>query len=202
MNILVAEDESNIATVYKVSLETNGHQVQLTDNGEDCIKAYHIAMRHQKMTKTFQSREMNTTNSRQISIPFDVVVLDYRMPKKNGLEVAKEILGVCPNQRIIFASAYVLETLKDSVKNLGQVVELLQKPFEIVNLIDTIEDKGVYEELSELNVKVKELKDLDVTHTQLVDLLAGVKKLQNAVLYGGWEYDFLKSRVQFCQFQL
>ena len=89
-----------------------------------------------------------------------------------------------PNQRIIFASAYVLETLKESVKNLRQVVELLQKPFEIDDLVDTIEDKGVYEELSKLNVKIKELKDLDVTHAQLVDLLAGVKKLQNAVLYG------------------
>ena len=171
MKILVAEDEPNIATLYKVSLEANGHQVQLTDNGEDCVKAYHLAMRHQKI-------------SYDISLPFDVVVLDYRMPKKDGLEVAKEILDVCPNQRIIFASAYVLETLKESVKNLRQVVELLQKPFEIDNLVDAIEDKGVFEELSKLNVKIKELKDLDVTHAQLVDLLAGVKKLQNAVLYG------------------
>jgi hypothetical protein len=51
-------------------------------------------------------------------------------------------------------------------------------------LVDTIEDKGVYEELSKLNVKIKGLKDLNVTHAQLVDLLAGVKKLQYAVLYG------------------
>ena len=184
MKILVAEDEPNIATLYKVSLEASGHQVQLTDNGEDCVKAYHIAMRHQKRTRVSRSREVNATSSYDISLPFDVVVLDYRMPKKDGLEVAKEILDVCPNQRIIFASAYVLETLKESVKNLRQVVELLQKPFEIDNLVDAIEDKGVFEELSKLNVKIKELKDLDVTHAQLVDLLAGVKKLQNAVLYG------------------
>lgn len=183
MKILVAEDESNIATLYKVSLEANGHQVQLTDNGEDCVKAYHIEMRHQKIARAFQSR-LNETSNSNISLPFEVVVLDYRMPKKDGLEVAKEILDLCPNQRIIFASAYVLETLKESVKNLRQVVELLQKPFEIDDLVDTIEDKGVYEELSKLNVKIKELKDLDVTHAQLVDLLAGVKKLQNAVLYG------------------
>jgi hypothetical protein len=41
---------------------------------------------------------------------------------------------------------------QESVKNLRQVVELLQKTFEIDNLVDTIEDKGVYEELSKLNV--------------------------------------------------
>jgi CheY-like chemotaxis protein len=38
------------------------------------------------------------------SSPFDVVVLDYRMPKKDGTEVAKEILDLNPNQRIIFES--------------------------------------------------------------------------------------------------
>lgn len=184
MRILVAEDESSIATLYKVSLEASGHQVQLTNNGEDCVKAYHCAMRRQSIIRALQNREVNTTNSYDISLPFDVVVLDYRMPKKDGLEVAKEILDLCPNQRIIFASAYVLETLIESVKKLRQVVELLQKPFEIDSLVDTIEDNGVYEELSKLNVRIKELKDLDVTHSQLIDLLAGVKKLQNAVLYG------------------
>ncbi|MDQ3967915.1 MAG: hypothetical protein M3275_05910 [Thermoproteota archaeon] len=36
-----------------------------------------------------------------------VVILDYKMPKKDGLRVAKEILDMNPEQRIIFASAYV-----------------------------------------------------------------------------------------------
>ena len=45
------------------------------------------------------------------------------------MEVAKEILAVNPHQRIIFASAYVKETLEDSIKQLNQPVELLQKPF-------------------------------------------------------------------------
>ena len=94
MKILVAEDESNIATLYKVSLEANGHQVQLTDNGEDCVKAYHIAMRPQKIASAFQSR-LNETSNSNIPLPFEVVVLDYRMPKKVGLEVAKEILELC-----------------------------------------------------------------------------------------------------------
>ena len=73
--------------------------------------------------------------------PFDAVILDYRMPKKDGLEAAKEILELNPRQRIVFASAYVKETLEDSVKQLKQVVELMQKPFEADTLADTIEDK-------------------------------------------------------------
>jgi YesN/AraC family two-component response regulator len=33
------------------------------------------------------------------------------MPGKDGMEVAKEILTINPDQRIIFASAYFKETL-------------------------------------------------------------------------------------------
>jgi CheY-like chemotaxis protein len=75
------------------------------------------------------------------SLPFDVVILDYKMPKKDGLQVAKEILDMNPEQRIIFASAYVQETLVESVKELKKVVELMQKPFSMSALIDTVENK-------------------------------------------------------------
>ncbi len=63
------------------------------------------------------------------------------MPKKDGLQVAKEILEINPNQRIIFASAYVRETLGASVKELKREIKAIQKPFSMSALIDTIEDK-------------------------------------------------------------
>jgi CheY-like chemotaxis protein len=78
------------------------------------------------------------------------------MPKKDGLEAAKEILELNAKQRIIFASAYVKETLEDSVKQLKQVVELMQKPFEADTLADTIEDKAAYEVIKTLIVNIKE----------------------------------------------
>ena len=49
---------------------------------------------------------------------FDVVILDYKMPKRDGLEVAKEILEVNPEQWIIFTSAYVKKMLEESVEGL------------------------------------------------------------------------------------
>jgi DNA-binding NtrC family response regulator len=68
-------------------------------------------------------------------------------------------LTLNPDQRIIFASAYVKETLENSVKELKRVVELLQKPFEIQAFIDTIEDKQVYEELKKIMINVRAIDD-------------------------------------------
>jgi CheY-like chemotaxis protein len=73
------------------------------------------------------------------------------MPRINGMEVAKEILAVNPHQRIIFASAYAKETLEESVKQMKQIVQLVQKPFGVKTLIDIIEDKDVYSELQRLS---------------------------------------------------
>ncbi len=125
MKILIAEEESDTAMAYRIALEKKKHEVVVTYDGEDCLKVYHDAL-----------GMMPKPNSS----PFDVVILDHRMPKKDGLEVAKEILAINPHQKIIFASAYVQYTLVDSVKELKQVVGLLQKPFELDALVDKIED--------------------------------------------------------------
>jgi response regulator RpfG family c-di-GMP phosphodiesterase len=94
-----------------------------------------------------------------------------------GMQVAQHILAANPQQRIIFASAYVNEPLVESVKELKQIVELLQKPFELDTLVDVLEDKGIYEELERLNVRIKNIKSLNPTHEQVRDLLEGLRKL-------------------------
>jgi CheY-like chemotaxis protein len=100
------------------------------------------------------------------------------MPLKDGLEVAKEILAIQPKQRIMFASAYVQETLAESVKTLRQVVELVQKPFDIVEFADLLEDKGIWKGLEQMNVKIKDILSLEPTHAEILGLLEGLQKLQ------------------------
>jgi CheY-like chemotaxis protein len=159
VKILLAEDERDILYQYMQVLG-NAHQVTATTDGEACLKAYVAEM--------------------QKGVHFDVVVLDHRMPKMDGMEVAKRIFATHPKQRVIFASAFVKETLLESVKQLNQVVELLQKPFDLDTLVDTIEDKEIYEKLADLNVKVQEIKNLNPTHEQVRDLLEGLIKLRKA----------------------
>jgi CheY-like chemotaxis protein len=176
LNILIAEDEPDIAALYKTVLEKRKHKATITTNGEDCLKAYHeIYQRHRFSLERELYHQPGSNNA-----SFDVVILDCKMPQINGIEVAKEILAVNPHQRIIFASAYIKDTVVDSIKNLRQVTtESVQKPFEIKQLIDLIEDKMVYEELKKLDVDIDVIKAVNPTHEQVSDLLGRLQNVQN-----------------------
>jgi CheY-like chemotaxis protein len=167
MKILLAEDEQDAARLYKIMLEDRGHRVTTANNGEECLKVYHSEL---------ELLNSNSDSSDHIQ-PFDAVILDYKMPRKDGMEVAKEMLAVNSHQRIIFASAYVKDTLVDSVQQLNQPVELFQKPFVEDVLIDTIEDREIYSQLQELNVNTDDVKAANLRHEQLRSLLEVLKKL-------------------------
>jgi CheY-like chemotaxis protein len=100
MKILIAEDEPKTLLILRLELEHRDHEVIATTNGEECINVYrseYFASARQQRASTDRYGESNR--------PFDVVVLDYRMPNKNGIEVAQEILKLNPKEIIIFASA-------------------------------------------------------------------------------------------------
>ena len=77
MKILIAEDERDILAHFRLALEGRDHVVVTTTNGEDCLNVYMAELRDH-------------------SQPFDAVVLDHRMPKMTGMEVAKQILAANP----------------------------------------------------------------------------------------------------------
>jgi CheY-like chemotaxis protein len=193
MRILIAEDDLDISNLYKKALEKNRHQVVLTSNGSDCLTDYLTTLSSMASKPIQQSKEdANKRNIRSLdnssakandvvntsTTPYDVVILDYSMPGMNGMEVAKEILNADPHQRIIFASAYVRDTLEHSAKELKHVVELIQKPFTLKQLTDTVEDTLAFDELKGLNVDVDRIKGADLTHAQIFDLLARLSRIQ------------------------
>lgn len=169
MKILIAEDQADLLSQYKEILEENNHQVITTSNGDQCLASY-----RKEYEKWFKEKNDDINQD----APFDALILDYKMPKKNGLEVAKEIISIVPNQRIIFASGFVESTLQESIKTLKKIVELMQKPFSLQAMVDTIEDKEIYRELEKLNVDIKNLKELEPTHAQVRDYLDALKKIQ------------------------
>ncbi|AIF82244.1 response regulator with CheY-like receiver, AAA-type ATPase, and DNA-binding domains [Candidatus Nitrososphaera evergladensis SR1] len=111
MRILVAEDEPNILLMYRVFLEGEGNEVTTARDGEECLHHYMLSDHQNK--------------------PFDVVILDYRMPKMNGRDVAKEILARHSGQTIIMITAFSKELTDFSGI---EKIEVLQKPFELEDL--------------------------------------------------------------------
>jgi CheY-like chemotaxis protein len=162
MKILVAEDEPLIAKHYQMILGSRGHDVRVCVDGLEALETYKAAL-------------SGTKKPPPSTPPFDLVILDYRMPKKDGLETARGIIKLCTKQRIIFASAYVRETLRESTKELHQVVELLQKPFDLSYLVEVVERTDVYNQLMKLNVSVEDLKNRDLTDSESVKLLKSVQ---------------------------
>jgi CheY-like chemotaxis protein len=173
---------------YNIALTQSTRQ-KMSD--EDGYSNYHYSNYSSKRRRTTNSggggndeQALISPSSSSLTLsspPYDAVVLDYRMPKKDGLQVAKEILAANPSQRIIFASAYVKETLRESVKELRQVVELMQKPFLPEALVDVVEDTEAYPELKKLFVNVRKMTESDFENPspdQIKDILEGLKKIQ------------------------
>jgi two-component system cell cycle response regulator CpdR len=129
LNILVAEDNEFTAKQYKTALEKKGHQVTLTKDGEECFDVYNDEVKYSELFK----------KSKQS--PFDIVLLDQNMPRKTGIEVAKEILDLRGNQRIIFLSAYAQKILVDADNVKEDTIQILQKPFSLDFLVKKIEGR-------------------------------------------------------------
>ena len=171
MRILFAEDELYSLDMCASALESRGHKVTGTTNGDDCLKVYSNAVK-----ESVAKRE-----SLSFDRPFDAVILDYKMPGKDGKEVAKEIIRVNPQQRIIFASAYVKETLMDSVRELNQVTELIQKPFEpdvLVDLVENVQSARLVRNLKAIAGQINEKGNPKSQDEQMKMLLETLHKIQ------------------------
>jgi len=163
LSILIMEDDREIASWYRHILVSRGHKVTITRLGEECLQTY-----TDRLQESFATSP-RTSNVQQ----FDVVILDYKMPDRNGLEVAKEILTINPHQRIIIASAYLVKTLIDGIRQLSVPIEILEKPISNKMLIDTIEDTAIYEELRKLKIDIEPFK---LSHELLKKILDILKK--------------------------
>lgn len=130
MKILVAEDELEIAESYKLILERRSHEVVLTADGLQCTEVYRVGF--------------SASRRQQEGTPFDLVMLDFKMPKKDGLEAAKDILSMCPGQRIVIASATPPDKIMQAMNSYK--IDLIQKPFSLRDLVNMVESGNKHAE--------------------------------------------------------
>ena len=179
MLVLLAEDEQDIARLYRATLEKRGHSVTMALDGEECIRLYNFA--YKQNSSSLNREKVGRHDNVVKKPPFDAVILDHRMPRKNGLQVASEILTLEPEQRIIFVSAYAKESLVKPIRQFSAEVELYQKPLGLDKLVDAIEDKMLYAELKKLGADIDKVKEvMNPTHRQLKQLVEGMQRMQNS----------------------
>ena len=116
LKILVAEDEPELLRFYKVLLEDQGYEVLTTRDGEECLDAYR-------------------TGSKMMKGDFDLVILDHRMPRMNGMEVAIEIAAMNPSQKLLMITAY--SGMLDLAQRPANM-KIMAKPFEVDELLSMI----------------------------------------------------------------
>jgi CheY-like chemotaxis protein len=113
--ILLADDEVDIIFVLAELLKSEGNEVEITGNGAECVDL-------------FKSRAAE-------GISFDLLIVDYRMPKKDGGQVIEEIRAIKSDQKILLMSAFSQDVLK--MQN-GKHLEILTKPFDAEGFLEKV----------------------------------------------------------------
>ena len=129
--ILVCDDEEIVRASIKLVLEKDYQLVFATD-GEDALKRF---------------------NAQAI----DLVLLDLKMPKVDGLEVLKDLMTRKPAPRVLMLTAYHSVEVAQRATQLG-AIDYVTKPFERKDLLNAV-DRA-------LNLPERNLPRADATDTR------------------------------------
>lgn len=175
MNILIIEDDDDICQLYSIWLEENKHDYTIAKNYEDGMLEYKKSI---QKTNDDECGSYNNT--------FDLVVLDYDLPSKNvaahqnGLLIAKEILELKNDQRIMFASAWPKKAFVEYVSTLKSVPEVLPKPFEKEEFISLAEKINLYGIAKRFTKELREMKNPNSPTVDIKSLESLFKLMNNA----------------------
>lgn len=117
--VLIVDDEALLVRTLSQAFRDAGYVVVTAGSAEEAANAY------------------------KASAPFDLLLLDNRLPGKSGLDF-REALGSLPQTRVVLMTAYDTEETHRRSEKLG--VDLyLRKPFDLASLLsqaDELLEKG------------------------------------------------------------
>ncbi len=117
LNVLVVDDNDTAREILKEALETFSFKVSLAKSGEEAIGLVVNNKKH----------------------PFDLVLMDWKMPKMDGIETSKIIFekNKIKTPTIIMVTAFGKEEVAEKAKKIG-IKGFLIKPVSHSHLFDTI----------------------------------------------------------------
>ncbi len=135
-SILIIEDDKAIVDITRMILEHDGYKIDHAYNGKDGLEKY---------------KKINP----------DVVLLDIRMPKMDGIEVLQEIKKIDTDSIVVMISGHGnIETAVQTTK-LG-AYDFISKPFDVERLKLTIQNGLKYKALLSENISMKKMYEADV----------------------------------------
>ncbi|MBP7341993.1 MAG: sigma-54 dependent transcriptional regulator [Smithellaceae bacterium] len=109
LNILIVEDGRSQREMLRDFLISEGHRVQEAENGEAAVKSV-------------------------LNNPFDLILLDYKMPGMDGMDVLKEVKRINHEIDVVIITAYgTIETAVEAIK-VG-AIDYITKPVELEELL-------------------------------------------------------------------
>ena len=108
-SILVADDDTTCRDSIQKVLEREGHTVRTADNVDGALEAL-------------------GSNS------FDLVVCDYRMPGKTGIDLLIEVRRQALRVPVLMISAYADASVEEAIRRLG-ALDLMRKPIRRKELV-------------------------------------------------------------------
>ncbi len=116
-SIAIVDDEPDLQKLYKLAIASKGYRISyVASDGTDALE-----------------------KQREVSDKPGIIIMDHRMPTKNGVETTKEILSKYPDTKIIFVSAD--EAVEKDAMQAG-ASRFLKKPISLRDLLKNIDEEA------------------------------------------------------------
>jgi two-component system response regulator PilR (NtrC family) len=129
--ILVADDEQSMREFLDIMLKKEGYKVSLAPNGEEVVKMMDNDL-------------------------FDLVLLDIRMPKLDGISTLKKIKAIAPETIVIMITAYA--SADTAIKAMKEgAYDYITKPFKVEEIKLIINNALEKKNLQKENILLKQV---------------------------------------------